>query len=569
VNDCRKPLRIFLLALTSLFAFGPITAQSELRAALSATEIEELDSVQLVIRDLGAREILSPDLSGLDENFLVLGVNTSSQYQIINGRAQSWVDYSISLQPKNTGVVTIDPIAIGNKRSKPLQLTIRELSSEARQEIANLIFYELTLSDDSVYVQSQLLLTRQLIYAEDVQLYGGQLEAPRIAGAQVFALGEGTSSVVQRNGRTMGSFKQRYAIFPERSGELLIPDENVNASVQIRRGGSIKRKTVKVSTGERVIEVKGIPSEYPSDAPWLPATAVTASQRYTPSADQSVKVGDTINRTLTITVFGNTGASIAPHVTSLDPTIFKSYAQPASIDNGLTGGSLVGQRIESIDLVPIMRGAHALPGTNITWWNTDTHEVMNTSVPSMALSVTGAAISVAKARDDAKIQEPVQRQIGGTVQTHANGLDWWTLALAALLVLVLVLMRRIGGSRQKATAHAYEPHNLPLDRAATLPRVSRKQVLKVFDTDPPITVRQQLAAYLIHHYDAPQEKAFAAFQASSPEAAQFTRALAAACFANADLTEASRREGKLALESLKDQARNPKPASALPVLYPG
>ena len=56
-----------------------------------------------------------------------------------------------------------------------------------------------------------------LVYADGVQLYGGQLEAPVLDGAQVFALGEGQSSVIQRDGKTMGSYEQRYAIFPSKA----------------------------------------------------------------------------------------------------------------------------------------------------------------------------------------------------------------------------------------------------------------------------------------------------------------------------------------------------------------
>ncbi len=76
---------------------------AELRAALSSNVIEELDSVQLVVRDLGTRQSETPDLSALEPDFHVLGVNTSSQYRFVNGRAQSWVDYQITLQPKRTG----------------------------------------------------------------------------------------------------------------------------------------------------------------------------------------------------------------------------------------------------------------------------------------------------------------------------------------------------------------------------------------------------------------------------------------------------------------------------------
>jgi hypothetical protein len=564
-----KAYLAFILAFIGLLTLGPVNAHSELRAALSANQIEELDSVQLVIRDLGGRETLSPDLSVLDQDFVVLGVNTSSQYQFINGRAQSWVDYSISLQPKKTGVLTVAPISIGNKRSAPLQLTVRPLSRAARQEIDNLVFYELVLSKDSVYVQSQLLLTRRLIYAKGVQLFGGQLDTPKIDNAQIFALGEGTAMEVQRNGRTMGSFEQRYAVFPESSGTLLIPNESVNASVQLRRGGSSTRKTVKVSSGERLVQVKGIPLQYPSEAPWLPAIAVTASQRYTPSVDQQVKVGDTIKRTLTITAFGNTGASITPQETDLDPAKFKTYDQPTSIDNALTDENLVGQRVESVDLVPVAGGTHALPGATITWWNTDTDEVMTTVVQSAVLSVTGPAISSANIPEQQAIDQPGKPQLGGTVETNANRLDWWILALA---LLALLAAKAIRGRRRHATRadHAAGLSMPSQDPVESAPRVSLKQVLKALDDDQPTLVRRQLAMFLTQHYRQPQQRAFELFQASGPSAGNFARGLSAACFGESELSQAHRQQGRKALMSLNDKANKPTRRSkpSLPALYP-
>jgi hypothetical protein len=228
-----KPWFVLLLLAALLL---PVCVQAELRAALSAQIIDELDSVQLVVRDIGTRQSETPDLSGLERDFHVLGVNTSSQYRFVNGQAQSWVDYQITLQPKRTGELIIPPIGIGQQRTDSMPISVRALSADMRRKIDALVFYEMELSSDSVYVQSQLLLTRRLVYADGVQLYGGQLETPVLDGAQVFALGEGQSSVIQRNGRTMGSYEQRYAIFPEQSGTLTLPSDAVTASVRVVDG---------------------------------------------------------------------------------------------------------------------------------------------------------------------------------------------------------------------------------------------------------------------------------------------------------------------------------------------
>ena len=99
----------------------PVPVQAELRAALSANVIDELDSVQLVVRDIGTRQSETPELSGLERVLHVLGVNTSSQYRFVNGKAQSWVEPSITLQPKRTGELIIPPIKIGQQNTESIR----------------------------------------------------------------------------------------------------------------------------------------------------------------------------------------------------------------------------------------------------------------------------------------------------------------------------------------------------------------------------------------------------------------------------------------------------------------
>ena len=90
----------------------------------------------------------------MERDFHVLGVNTSSQYRFVNGKAQSWVDYQISLQPKRTGELIIPPIRIGQQSTESIRITVRTLSADMRRKIDALVFYEMELSSDSVYVKA-------------------------------------------------------------------------------------------------------------------------------------------------------------------------------------------------------------------------------------------------------------------------------------------------------------------------------------------------------------------------------------------------------------------------------
>ena len=563
----------------------------ELRAGLSETVIEELDSVQLVVRDIGTRQSETPELSGLDADFHVLGVNTSSQYRFVNGRAQSWVDYQITLQPKHTGELIIPSIGIGQSQTEPLRLSVRQLSESVRRKIDSRVFYELELSSESVYVQSQLLLTRRLVYADGVQLYGGQLETPVLQNAQIFELGEGQSSVIERDGRPFGSYEQQYAILPEQSGALIIPSDSVTASVRVSDGLSTSRKTVRVSTPEQEITVLPIPTSYPQDKAWLPAIAVTATQRFEPSLATRANVGDTIKRSLVITVIGNTGTSVEPTNFVLNDTDFKTYAQPAVIENDLLAENLVGRRGENIDLVPISPGALRLPGTEITWWNTDTDELMVTTLEDRALSVVGSAIAddetlplndrLAETRSASALLDDdgsaSLTQVGGTVTNNANALDWRTgLTIVVAFAIAWLLWRKLNIKPRGSLANTAKPSldRIPdtaihAARRESIPALSLRALMRAIESSPPSELRRDLNRYLAAITGSPQRQALVSFKESSHEADTVIRALNAACFGSGSWEA---QERSTAIECVKVFSRgqnktNDKTGPALPPLY--
>ena len=163
---------------------------AELSTRLSRSSIDELESVQLTVRANGTRSVEELDLSELEKNFQVLNTNTSSQYQYINGNEQSWVDYQITLKPRIAGTLTIPSLTIGNESSLPLTLKVRPISQSLRDEINQLVFFEVETSKESVYVQEQLLFTRRLVYSNGVQLYNEIPGPPKIANALVLILGK-------------------------------------------------------------------------------------------------------------------------------------------------------------------------------------------------------------------------------------------------------------------------------------------------------------------------------------------------------------------------------------------
>ena len=362
-----------------------------LSTRLSRSSIDELESVQLTIRANGTRSVEELDLAELEKNFQVLNTNTSSQYQYINGNEQSWVDYQITLKPRIAGTLTIPSLTIGNESSLPLTLNVRPISQSLRDEINQLVFFEVETSKESVYVQEQLLFTRRLVYSNGVQLYNEIPGPPKIANALVLILGETRSGTTERNGKKYGVVEQRFAIFPEMSGKLEIPAIDITASVRLIERGRVSRKGVRVSTTDLLVNVMPVPEAYPEEAPWLPAQAIILTQTLEPGVSKA-NVGDTLQRRIQVRIDGNTGSILPSLNAQPSESLFSIYPTAPSIKDDTSGDSVIGFRTESSSIVPLQPGQLSLGETSITWWDTVSNEVRISVLADSRISAAGSAI---------------------------------------------------------------------------------------------------------------------------------------------------------------------------------
>ena len=371
------------------FRCEPFSA--ELSARLSRSIIDELESVQLTLKANGTRSVEELNLSELEKNFQVLNTITSSQYQYINGNEQSWVDYQITLKPRIAGNLIIPSLTIGNESSLPLTLQVTPISQSLRNEIDQLVFFEVETSKESVYVQEQLVFTRRLVYSNGVQLYNEIPGPPKIANALVLVLGETRSGTTERNGKKYGVVEQRFAIFPEMSGKLKIPAIDITASVRLIEGGRVSRKGVRVSTARLQVEVMPVPGVYPEETPWLPAQAVILSQVLEPGT-QKANVGDTLQRKIEVRIDGNTGSILPSLNAQPSEKLFRIYPATPSIEDDTSGDYVIGFRTEASSIVPLQAGQLPLGRTSITWWDTVSNEVRTSVLADSRISATGSTI---------------------------------------------------------------------------------------------------------------------------------------------------------------------------------
>ena len=432
-----------LWLLTFVFATN---ANAAIMATLDRQTIDELSTARLTLRAEGANQTEELDLSPLESAFEVLGTNTTTQFRSINGQISQWVEYQINLRPKRSGLLEIPPLSLGGQQSPLLRLQVTPLDAGVRDAIEAMIFFEAEAIPNPVRVQAQTILTRSLFYAKGVQVYSDLPGAPEISGALVVPIGENRSGTAVRKGRSYGVLEQRYAVFPEQKGRLIIPEISVMSSVRLPGPTGGRRSGIRVNTPEIQIEVLPIPSDYPADAPWLPAEEVSITEAWLP-ANPQFHVGEPVQRIITVNVTGNTGSSVPPLNLNLPERFFKQYPEPVLLSDGNIDLGAQGRRQETYALIPVRPGEATLPELKLTWWDSVNEQVREAILPARTLRITGKAPAgqgslEQKSADDVSAQEQQRGEPGQALNTepdlhpetdapspHSTAYPLWLLAL--------------------------------------------------------------------------------------------------------------------------------------------
>ena len=362
---------------------------AELVARLSSPQIDETQTLELTIRT-DSRDVQgSPDLKPIANDFEILTTRTSSQYRVINGNVQAWTDWIIALRPLRTGTLDIPPLSYRGEQTKPLQLRVIPLDPELKKQMGNRVFFETSTEPEAPFVQAQVVFVRRLLYAEGTQIYGEMPDTPVVEDAVVIPLGNATSSQVTREDRRYGMIEQRYALFPERSGELKIPGATVSGSVRMNVNGRLRRNGVRVVAEPISLNVRPIPPEYPADTPWLPATRVDLVEAWDKSPP-NFTLGEPLSQTLIVRADAATGSIIPPINYEIPNSHFRSYPEQPDIVDNQRGKGLIGTRSQTWSLIPTTAGEITLPMVELTWFDTQREEVRVSRLARRAIDVRTA-----------------------------------------------------------------------------------------------------------------------------------------------------------------------------------
>ncbi|MDE2306292.1 MAG: protein BatD [Gammaproteobacteria bacterium] len=446
----------------AVFAIAGLLAaayvQAAVRASLGSTQIGVGDSVQLTLQRDGQSD-QQPNLAPLKQDFDVLSVGTSSSIQIINGHMSSQTQAQVILSPKHAGQLTVPPIDWGGESSQPLTLVVTNGgggnggsgasgasaapsgSAAGGGSVAHAgapVFLETQIDERNPYVQAAVPVTVRLYTSE--QLYQASLNFPSDRDLLIQQVGSDAHYTAVRNGTQYQVVERHYVLFPQRSGSIDVPGDELDGQVAVRMAGDPfggddpfanllggagmmnGTKPIRVRADPITLEVRPRPAAA-GNGPWLPATDVALSATWQPPS-LHVAAGDPLTLDLRLKANGLTAAQLPDVVPMLAlPAGLKAYPDAPKLENGGQGEDVVGTRDQTLALIADRPGRYTIPALHLAWWDTKADQARSVDLPAQTIEVApvapGSANAAPPAAGTGSGASPEAGKTGGP--PHATG----------------------------------------------------------------------------------------------------------------------------------------------------
>ena len=374
-------LRSICLLLMSLSIWQANANGITATASIDRQTITIDDSLTLTVRINDVGTYKTPDLSALEKDFQIAGTSQSSRRSLINGRSNSTTEWVISLYPKRDGLLMIPPIRINDAKTDPIAVQVNKAFALPAGQL-DIAFIENSLSHTEAYVQQQLLLNVSIYHS--IQLDDMNISDLELTGATVKKVGQNSFY------RTVKGIRHRvheinYAIFPEKPGELLIPEQTFTARelgqgrLFLNGGKLLRRKSEPHS-----ITIKPIPKNYTGDN-WLPAEDINIQESWSSDPEQ-LRAGDSITRSITVTAQDLTAAQLPPINFERIKGI-KLYPDKPETNNQESTTGLTATRTDSTAIIATQPGTITLPSITVHWWDTKENKAKRAEIPARTINV--------------------------------------------------------------------------------------------------------------------------------------------------------------------------------------
>lgn len=444
-------LAALLLSTTSAFA--------KITFAVDRTDIHEHETFHLRVQveeSNTLREGAAVDF--IPEEITIRSRQEYNNSIIVNGQYDTKLGWDFELLAEESGTYTIPALTIGKERSEPFTLRILPQEDDLEAAGNSKIKLRANVSEEEVYVQQQLVFTIRIY--RSVVARSQQITPIRVSNAVVEQLGENKTFDVVKGGNSFRVVEQRFAIFPQQSGDMTIEPMTYSATIlEDNKGRSpwkrSQLKPISLSTQKYTIKVKPKPKN--AAEPWLPASNIQLESEWQP-ANQTFTVGTPANFDFIIKGTGLLKTQL-PTVTFPEQegiTIYRDSPQYRQIYNRFGVNSY---HLEKIAVIPSLSGDITVPEVKIPWWNVKTDQQEYAILPAKTFYVEPSSKQIAKNTEQTVVPESqtsTNQQpdtvSGNNVNTPSSSTqNYWkylSLVLAVFwLLTVLLLLKRNKNSK--------------------------------------------------------------------------------------------------------------------------
>jgi hypothetical protein len=517
----RIPTRLawfWIIVFLFLLHVGPVLA-AKIEVSLDRNRVPLDESFTLIFSTTETPDD-NPDWSPLEKDFEILDRRQNSEASVINfTKIVTHTEWQVTVMAKKAGTLDIPPIAFGNDRSEPFQVTVLPAGAARRGDAGAgdaEILLEVEAEPKKPYVQAQVIYTVRVL--SRVPFSDARFSSrPEAADALVEQLNNGQeiSGGMTRNGVHYRATEVRYAIFPQKSGPLRIGPMHLEA--QAASGGrslfdpffNRMPRVLRVSSDAVELDVRPVPAEF-AGKHWLPAESLALEDSWSNKPPQA-HGGEPITRTLTVKAQGSTvGLLPELNANAVLPADIKQYPDQPFLNEEKRHDGLSSIRQEKTALIVSPPGAYRMPAVEIPWWNTRTDRMEIARLPERTLTVLPSAQAPASEASPAPAMPeaspppapaPVAPPATGS-QTPAQaptGNPWfWLAVLFGAGWLATAAAWRFSRKPGRARTPASGPDAAPSERQviAAVERACR--------TNDPLAARRALVAWAAHRWpDAP------------------------------------------------------------------
>lgn len=390
-----------------------------------------------------------PDFSPLEQDFSILNQSNSSSSSWVNGKSSKTIQWTLNVMAKQAGSLVIPAINFGKDTSQPSTILVTQGTPNKAINTDEDLYLEVEATPENPYIQSQVFYTLRLYTRVDISQ--ARLNEPELADAVIEKLGDDSNYNTQVNGVNYSVTERKYAIFPQKSGQLTIKPLVLTAEVLTGSRPSFNgffnsqmTKTKRVESKAITLDVKPVPASF-NGKHWLSAEQLVLKQEW--SGDiQQMKVGEPLTRTLILLANGTTVGQLPELNTTNTDGQLKAYPDQPVLQEQKKVDGLLAFREEKIALIPSKAGSYTLPAIEIPWFNTKSQKMEIARIPETTLTAVAVAGAQPVPTPAVASAAPQKIETGPVIKSpqQPNIWLWVSIFLAAgwLITVIIFITKR-------------------------------------------------------------------------------------------------------------------------------